>query len=162
MNDFMAAAHPPHAKQALRLWLRMLATTTLVEKAIRSHLRQSCDSTLPRFDVMAALDRASEKLTMSELSDRLLVSNGNVTGVVARLVEDGLVSREVDPTDRRTQRVSLTPTGRKAFRRMASEHEKLIDSVFCELSDEEIVSLLHLISALQKSVHERLRPKLNS
>lgn len=146
----------PHAKQSLRLWLRLLATTTVVEKAIRSYLRQECDSTLPRFDVLAALDRARAKLTMSELSSRLLVSNGNLTGVVVRLVEDGLVLREVDPADRRSQFVSLTGKGRQAFREMAKQHEDLVDKIFSNLSDAEMARLLSLVTKLNRSVEAAL------
>ena len=108
-----ADRYQPHTKQSLRLWLRLLDTTTVVEKAIRSYLKSNCDSTLPRFDIMAALDRAAAPVTMTELSERLLVSNGNVTGVVARLVQDGLVARQADESDRRTQRVSLTSRGKR-------------------------------------------------
>ena len=150
-------AHEPHAKQSLRLWLRMLGTTTAIEKAVRSHLRMRCDSTLPRFDTLAALDRAGV-LTMSELSQRLLVSNGNVTGLVNRLVENGLVSREADPSDRRSQRVSFTAAGRTAFRSMAKEHERFIDGIFADVSDAEMDRLLELIARLNKSVQEKLAP----
>jgi len=154
--DLDAGAAPPHAKQSLRLWLRMLATTRIGEKAIRSYLRQECDSTLPRFDLLAALDRAPDKLTMGEISSRLLVSNGNSTGLVARLHEDGLVLREVDPTDRRSQFVSLTPAGREAFRAMAKLHEDLVDHMFCEVSDSDMESLLNLVTKLSKSVREQM------
>lgn len=150
--DLDVGAAPPHAKQSLRLWLRLLATTKIVEKAIRSYLRQECDSTLPRFDLLAALDRAPGRLTMGELSSRLLVSNGNSTGLVARLHEDGLVLREVDPTDRRSQFVSLTAAGREAFRAMAKQHEDLVDHMFCEMSDADMERLLRLVIKLNKSV----------
>ena len=106
----------PHAKQSLRVWLRMLGATTIIEKKIRAYLKAEFDSTLPRFDVLAALDRETAPITLSQLTDHLLVSNGNVTGLVNRLVEDGLVSRENDPDDRRVQRVMLTQDGRDAFR----------------------------------------------
>jgi Transcriptional regulators len=149
--------HEPHAKQSLRLWLRMLGTTTIIEKAIRSHLRIQCDSTLPRFDALAALDRAGA-LTMGELSKRLLVSNGNVTGLVNRLAENDLIKRESDPRDRRSQRVSLTAAGRTAFRRMAKEHERIIDGIFADVSDAEMDRLLELIARLNKSVQEKVTP----
>lgn len=148
--------HPPHAKQSLRLWLRMLAMTTEVEKAIRAFLRDQCDSTLPRFDVLAALDRSEGKMTMSDLSARLLVSNGNVTGVVVRLFEDGLVTRETDQFDRRSQFVSLTPAGRKAFRRIAKQHEQLVDRIFEGVSDRDMERLLRLTAKLHRSVQAGL------
>lgn len=156
-SDSSAEVAPLHAKQSLRLWLRLLATTTIVEKAIRSYLRQECDSTLPRFDVLAALDRVEGKLTMGELSDRLLVSNGNLTGLIARLVEDGLVLRVVDPADRRSQFVSLTPAGRQIFRRMAERHEDLVDGIFSDLTDAEMERFLRLITKLNKAVQNRLK-----
>jgi DNA-binding MarR family transcriptional regulator len=154
--DLGAVAAPPHAKQSLRLWLRLLATTRLVEKSIRSYLRQECDSTLPRFDVLAALDRAPGKLTMGELSSRLLVSNGNSTGLVARLHDAGLVFREVDSTARRSQVVSLTPRGRAAFQAMAKQHEDLVDRIFSDLSDAEMERLLRLVTRLYKSASGQL------
>lgn len=146
----------PHAKQSLRLWIRMIATTTIVEKAIRAHLKLNCDSTLPRFDVLAALDRLPGKVTMSQLSRKLLVSNGNVTGLISRLVEDGFVRRLVDPSDRRTQYVSLTPAGKEAFKRMATQHEDLVDLIFSEMSDSEMSDLLSLIAKLHHSVQHRV------
>lgn len=148
----------PHAKQSLRLWLRLLATTTVVEKAVRSYLRTECDSTLPRFDVLATLDRADDRMTMSELSGRILVSNGNVTGLVSRLVEDGLVRREVDPRDRRSQFVMLTPEGRARFRRMAEQHEAFVDQVFEDVSDADIERLLALVADLNRKIHHKIKP----
>lgn len=146
---------PPHAKQSLRLWLRLLTTTKIIEKGIRSYLRQECDSTLPRFDVLAALYREPGKITMGALSSRLLASNGNSTGLVARLHEDGLVLREMDPNDRRSQVVSLTPAGRAAFEAMAKQHEALVDHFFSEFSDSEMERLLVLVTRLHKSLSDQ-------
>jgi DNA-binding MarR family transcriptional regulator len=136
----------------------LLATTTIVEKAIRAHLKANCESTLPRFDVLAAMERTEGKLTMSQLSNRLLVSNGNVTGVVNRLVEDGYVRREADPSDRRTQFVSLTAAGRQSFRRMAEQHEELVDDIFSDVSDEDMALLLALTTKVSHLVHSKLKP----
>lgn len=146
----------PHTKQSLRLWLRLLDTTTVVEKTIRSYLKSNCDSTLPRFDVLAALDRAGTPITMTELSKKLLVSNGNVTGVIARLVEEGFVERKTDASDRRTQRVSLTATGKRHFAANAKKHEALVDGIFAEVTDVEIARLLKLVTELNKSIHQKL------
>ena len=148
----------PHAKQSLRVWLRMLGATTIIEKTIRNCLKARFDSTLPRFDVMSVLDRQVGPMTMSELSDKLLVSNGNVTGLVSRLVEDGMMTREVDPDDRRTQRVELTKAGRTAFRAMAIEHEKLVDSLFDSLSDAQMEELLRLTTILNTALHIKRKP----
>ena len=97
-------------------------------------------------------------MTMSELSDKLLVSNGNVTGLVCRLVEDGMMTREVDPDDRRTQRVELTRAGRTAFRAMAIEHENLVDSLFDSLSDTQMEELLRLTTVLNTALHTMRKP----
>jgi DNA-binding MarR family transcriptional regulator len=148
----------PHSKQSLRVWLRMLGATTIIEKLIRNHLKAQFDSTLPRFDVMSVLDRQDSAMTMSELSDRLLVSNGNVTGLVSRLVEDGMIVREADPHDRRTQRVELTEAGRAQFRAMAVEHEKLVDSLFDSVSDADMESLLALTTSLNNALHAKRNP----
>ena len=145
----------PHAKQSLRVWIRMLRATTLIEKRIRSYLKGEFDSTLPRFDVLAALSREQAWVTMSELTAHLLVSNGNVTGLVNRLVEDGLIARQVDPEDRRSQLVMLSPAGRAAFRDMAAAHEGLVDSFFAQLSDEEMAALLRLTEKLNQTLHRQ-------
>jgi DNA-binding MarR family transcriptional regulator len=133
----------------------MLGATTMIEKLIRNHLKAQFESTLPRFDVMSVLDRQDGALTMSELSDKLLVSNGNVTGLVSRLVEDGMIAREVDPNDRRTQRVELTQAGRAQFRAMAVEHEKLVDSLFDSVSDADMATLLALTTKLNTDLHAK-------
>lgn len=148
-------ARQPHAKQSLRVWIRMLRASTLIEKRIRSYLKSSFDSTLPRFDVLAALSRETEPVTMSELTGHLMVSNGNVTGLVNRLVEDGLVSRQVDPADRRSQLVVLTEAGRNAFREMAIAHEELVDSFFAQLSDDEMEALLALTEKLNRTLRRQ-------
>ncbi len=141
----MSAGHPepraPLSRQKLRLWLRVLRATRHVEAELRERLRESFDTTLPRFDVLAALYRWQEGLKMSELSRVLVVSNGNVTGIVERLVRDGLVRRVPIEHDRRATRVRLTPRGRRRFERMAIEHEAWIDDLFSSLSAAEIARM---------------------
>lgn len=147
----------PHAKQSLRVWLRMLRTTTIIEKRIRAHLKAEYDSTLPRFDVLSALYRETAPITMTQLTAHLLVSNGNLTGLVNRLVEDGLIDRESDPDDRRAQRVMLTPEGRRAFHVMAEGHEALVDSLFAALSDSDMETLLLLTTKLDTTLRDGAR-----
>ena len=113
----------PASKERLRLWLRMLKTTRLIEAEVRENLRTQFGTTLPRFDVMSALNQYPDGLKMSELSSVLKVSNGNVTGIVDRLATDGLIQRETVPGDRRVNRVSLTATGRTEFAKQAQAHE---------------------------------------
>jgi DNA-binding MarR family transcriptional regulator len=146
MND------APHAKQSLRLWLRLLTCTTSIEKKARAMLNARFGTTLPRFDVLAALEREPDGLTMSALSEFLLVSNGNVTPIVSRLVEDGLVTRTQDKADRRVLRVKLTAKGRRDFRAMAGEHERWIDRLLADLADPEISQLLAGLARLRTSI----------
>jgi DNA-binding MarR family transcriptional regulator len=115
-------------------------------------LREEFDVTLPRFDVLAQLDRAPEGLSMGELSDRLMVSNGNVTGLVDRLGEEGLISRTQAASDRRQSRVRLTQAGKRAFDSMTPRHERWIDDMFNGLSRSEMAQLLELLAKLKRSV----------
>jgi DNA-binding MarR family transcriptional regulator len=137
-------------KAKLRLWLRLLTCTTRIEKTIANRLREQFDTTLPRFDVISALDRAENGLTMGELSKFLLVSNGNVTGVVARLVADGLVERQASPTDRRVLHVRLTPLGRSQFAQWVAAHDEWIDRLMGDLSAAEIDGLIRQLGKLKK------------
>lgn len=136
----------------LRLWLRMLSCSTRISKTIANRLRENFDTTLPRFDVMSALDRAENGLTMGELSSWLLVSNGNVTGVVARLVTDGLVQRRASPSDRRVLYVSLTPKGRETFAHWVAAHDLWIEELLGGVSGGEIEQLMKLLSNLKKAL----------
>lgn len=131
----------PDPKPSLRLWLKLLTSTRTIENRVRSRLRQDFATTLPRFDVLATLDHADGPLTMGELSGRLLVSNGNVTGVVARLEAEGLLTRHADPADRRSYHVELTGKGRRVFARMAAAHAGWIEALFSDLGAAEIAAL---------------------
>jgi DNA-binding MarR family transcriptional regulator len=144
----------PHSKQSLRLWLRLLSCSMIIEKRVRTKLAEAFDTTLPRFDVMAALDRNPDGLKMSELSDWLLVSKGNVTSIVDRLIEDGQVERMVDATDRRVQRVRLTGKGRAEFGGMARQHEAWLDHVMNDLTDQDFEVLLAGLQRLRLSIEE--------
>ena len=129
MDDHESRVADDH-HQDLKLWLRLLACTTRVENVIRQRLRSEFGTTLPRFDLLAQLDREPEGLSMGELSVRMMVTGGNVTGIVDQLESEGLVVREDHPTDRRAFRVRLTPAGRRQFRRMAAVHETWIVELF--------------------------------
>lgn len=146
------AESPENHKDELRLWLRLLACTTLIERDVRRRLYDRFEVTLPRFDLMAQLDRAGSGMTLGELSRRMMVTNGNVTGLVERLVEEGLLSRRHAPHDRRAHIVRLTDKGRRQFRRMAREHEDWIAGLFAGLSRNEIAALLALLGKAKASV----------
>jgi len=129
-------------KERLRLWLRMLKTTRSIETKLRESFREDFATTLPRFDVMAALSRFEMGLKMSEISGVLKVSNGNVTGIVDRLADDGLLVRVAVPGDRRAQRVRLTQHGREEFARQATAHERWISEALGDFSAAEARDIL--------------------
>lgn len=137
---------------ALRLWLRLLTCTNLIETAIRAELRGAFDVTLPRFDLMAQLYRHPDGLKMGELSQRLMVTGGNVTGIADQLAREGLISREPDASDRRAWRVSLTPAGRKSFARMAEHHEAWVAGLMKGLGDADRDLLHTLLGRLKTAV----------
>lgn len=147
--DLEARAHSEHA-QELRLWLRLLACSQLIERRVRTQLRERFDTTLPRFDLMAQLERHPEGLKMKELSHRLMVTGGNVTGITDQLVAEGLVERVGVEGDRRAFLVRLTPEGRETFERMAIEHEQWIVQAFDGLSTKELDSLYKLLGKLKQ------------
>ena len=143
----MAAVRPtrrtkePDSKARLRLWLRLLRTQRAIEAELRERLRVDFGVTLPRFDVMAALYRNEDGMIMSELSRFLMVSNGNVTGIIDRLESDGQVIRSQRDGDRRTSFVRLTPKGRAAFEAMATVHESWVDDILGRYSPREATEL---------------------
>jgi DNA-binding MarR family transcriptional regulator len=137
---------------ALRLWLRLLSCTNRVEAPLRSRLRERFGGSLPRFDLMAQLDRHPAGLKMRELSQRLMVTGGNVTGLTDRLVAEGLVERAEDPDDRRAFTVRLTPEGRRQFRAMAREHERWVATLFEGLDAASQAELFHLLGLLKKAL----------
>ena len=139
--------------QSLKLWLRMLSSTVRIENEIRSRLRSSFGITLPRFDLMAQLERHPEGLRMGELSKRMMVTGGNVTGITDQLEREKLVQRMPDPHDRRAWAVRLTPAGRAAFAEMAAVHERWIDEMLADIPAEDKASLI----ALLDSMKQRLR-----
>jgi len=133
---------PELSKQRLRLWLRMLRATRSIENELRERLRTHHATTLPRFDVLAALYRNQEGLKMSELGRVLMVSNGNITGIIDRLVDDGWVARKPIAGDRRATRVALTAKGYDQFHAMAAEHEAWVNDIMSGLDASELAELL--------------------
>lgn len=135
----------------LRVWFRLLTCATLIERSVRQGLREEFGITLPKFDLLSQLDRAGEGLTMGELSRRLMVTNGNVTGLIDRLVTEGLVARQPAPHDRRAQLVRLTPAGKQAFDAMIPKHQDFIAERFDGLSRAELAELHRLLGKLKTS-----------
>src|SRR5499427_1539654 len=150
------AERPHDHKDELRLWLRLFACKEVIEGEVRRRLRDSFDVTLPRFDLMAQLYRAPKAMTLGELSQRMMVSNGNVTGLVDRLLEQGLVSRRPSPKDRRAQLVSLTAEGRRFFRAMARANGDWIADILADLSAEEIETLMRLLAKTKASARKAI------
>lgn len=135
----------------LRVWFRLLTCATIIERSVRQGLREEFGITLPKFDLLSQLDRAGEGLTMGELSRRLMVTNGNVTGLIDRLVTEGLVARQPSPHDRRAQVVRLTPAGKQAFDSMIPKHQDFIAERFQGISRTELAELHRLLGKLKTS-----------
>lgn len=136
------------SKRRLKLWIRLLRVTRAAEADLREFLRTEHASTLPRFDVLAALHRSDRAMTMSELSRQLLVSNGNTTTVVDRLEADGLVTRTPLATDRRIVHAELTDAGRMHFEQLAAEHEVRVAELFADVSEADLDTLEALMPRL--------------
>lgn len=136
------------SRQRLRVWLKLLKTQRLIEAELRERLRVAFNTTLPRFDVLAALYRAEKGMKMSELSTELMVSNGNVTGIIERLVEGGLVVRVSVEGDRRAMRVRLTNKGRADFAGMATVHRGWVDELLKDIDDAEADELIRLLGGM--------------
>jgi DNA-binding MarR family transcriptional regulator len=135
--------------QSLKLWLRMLSCTVRIENEIRGRLRTRFGITLPRFDLMAQLERHPQGLRMGELSKRMMVTGGNITGITDQLEREKLVARVPDPKDRRAYSVSLTPAGRRAFAEMAEVHEAWIAELLKDISGDDKATLIDLLSRMK-------------
>jgi len=146
-----ASTAPQDSKDRLRLWIRLLRASRTIEAELRERLKMEFDTTLPRFDVMAALYRAPDGMMMSDLSRFLLVSNGNVTGIVDRLVSEGLALRAQRNGDRRTSIVRLTTKGKELFRTMAATHEQWVDELLADVSKTDARRLTSMLKAFRSN-----------
>ncbi len=150
--EFKVRENPEDHRTELRLWLRLLTCANMIEAEIRKRLREEFDTTLPRFDLMAQLERAPDGMLLGELSRRMMVSNGNLTGLVERLVQEGLVERQVSETDRRAAFVRLTPRGRADFTIMAKQHSEWVGELLGGLNAREQEELWMRLGRLKGSV----------
>jgi DNA-binding MarR family transcriptional regulator len=153
-SDRESRLHDDH-HDALRLWLRLLTCTMLIENRIRAKLRERFATTLPRFDLMAQLERNPEGLRMGELSRRLMVTGGNVTGITSALVAEGLVERRAIVGDRRAHAIRLTFAGRRAFDAMATAHEQWVEAMVADLSAADRERLFALLGKLKTTISRR-------
>ena len=157
--DLEARVHSEHPEE-LRLWLRLLTCTQLIEKQVRNGLREQFGTTLPRFDLMSQLERAPDGLKMNKLSRRMMVTGGNVTGITDQLVAEGLVERVDVEGDRRAWRVRLTARGRRLFGDLAQQHEAWIVGAFAALTPKEIAQLHKLLGKVKQHSHQQLAEAL--
>lgn len=142
------------SKERLRLWLKLLKASRLIEDEVRRRLRRDHDWTLPRFDVMSALARAPDGLKMSEISKRLRVSGGNITGIVDKLTEEQLALRVAVPGDRRAQLVRLTPKGRDVFAKHSADHEAWIDTILGGLDADDVAGMILRLDRLNDTLSD--------
>jgi DNA-binding MarR family transcriptional regulator len=151
-NEKVFNKDEPRSKEAIRTWLRLMSCETVIEQQLRSLFRNNFSVTLPQFDVLSELERTGTQMTMSELSRELMVSNGNVTGVIDRLEKNGFVTRTRAEHDRRIQYIELTHKGRDEFDLMARSHERWLDELLSELSLNDMASLQQLLLKTRNSV----------
>lgn len=148
------------SRDAVRAWLRLLDCAGHVEREVRARLRDEFGTTLPRFDVLAQLDAAAREsvhgLTMTELSRRLMVTNGNLTGLVERLAKERLVSRATSSSDRRSQIVRLTAAGKRALDAMTPRHQAWIADLFADVADDDLARLYTGLGMLRSSIRRSL------
>jgi DNA-binding MarR family transcriptional regulator len=159
-SETKAIELPDDHGDELRLWLRLLTCTTLIEGEVRSRLRDRFSVTLPRFDLMAQLDRVPEGMTLSDVSRRMMVSNGNVTGLVERLVVSGHLDRRTSDQDRRVQVIRLTKAGRAEFRKMAAEHQGWIAGIFSDLTEKDVRELMRLLAKTKASAQKSAQARV--
>ena len=145
------------SKERLRLWLKLLKSSRMIEDEVRRRLRHDHGWTLPRFDVMSALSRAPDRLRMSEISSLLKVSNGNITGIIDKLTEEGLALRVAVPGDRRAQTVCLTPKGQELFALHSAEHEGWIDTILGGLDGDDIEGMIARLDRLEATLSDEAR-----
>lgn len=139
--------------QSLKLWLRMLSCTMRIENEIRSRLRTTFGITLPRFDLMAQLERYPDGLRMGELSKRMMVTGGNITGITDQLEQEKLVLRVPDPKDGRAYSVKLTAAGRRTFATMAAVHEQWIAELLQDMPGADKARLIELLSQMKRHLN---------
>ena len=151
-NEKVTKPAAEHSKESLRTWLRLLSCETVIEQKLRTLLRQNFSITLPQFDVLSELEHANSPLTMSQLSRELMVSNGNVTGVIDRLEKAELVKRARAEHDRRIQYIELTSSGRKEFLRMAKQHERWLAEMLSDVSATDMKKLQQLLLKIRQFV----------
>lgn len=137
---------------SIKLWLRLMTCSSLIESRIRGSLREQFDTTLPRFDLMSQLERHPAGLTMGELSKRMMVSGGNVSGIASQLVKEGLIDRSPLPDNRRTYMVKLTAKGKRIFARMAEQHEQWIIEMLGELEMDDVDQLMVLLKRVKDAL----------
>jgi len=146
----------PEDHQDLRLWLRLLTCCNLIEGEIRSRLRSEFETTLPRFDLMAQLLRVPSGMKMSELSQHMMVTNGNITGITDQLEKEGLVERVKVASDRRSSLIRLTVKGKRTFKKMAKLHEEWIQAMFGGLSEKSRGALFEALGELKAMAQPKL------
>ena len=149
-----APSRRPDVKQRLRLWIRLLRATRAIEAELRDRLRVQFAMTLPQFDVMAALYREEAGMSMTELSRRLMVSNGNVTGIIDRLVAEQYVLRQPQAEDRRSFIVRLTPKGAERFAAVAAAHEEWVNALLADFDESEMEMLIGHFDGLAERIRQ--------
>lgn len=147
----------PEEAQHRRAWLGLVRCFSSIERVLMRRLSDEFNSSLPRYDVLTALALAPEALTMGELASMLMVTKGNITGVVARLKKEGLVRKAASETDRRVQSVTMTKKGRELWGAMHAHYDRTVAEVLSGQSREDLRALTQVLEATRLAIQERIR-----
>jgi DNA-binding MarR family transcriptional regulator len=137
---------------ALSVWVRLLKAHGLMLREVRRRVPVSL--TLPQFDVLAQLYRREDGMTPGELTRELLVTAGNVTGIVERLVRLGLAERRPVPQDRRAVRIRLTARGHRLMRRIIPRHRRDVAVLLARVPPDDLARLRDLLGNLARLIEE--------
>jgi DNA-binding MarR family transcriptional regulator len=152
----------PATDHRMRAWLAMVGCFTSVERSLRRHFNHVFRSSLPRYDVLMALVHFPDGLTMGQLASKLMVSKGNMTGVVRRLQQNNCVRQASSRHDRRVRVVTLTSKGRTLWEQMHGEYRSVIEDVLSQLSKTESRLLTQSLMQAQERIDSVLQRKESS
>jgi DNA-binding MarR family transcriptional regulator len=135
-----------------QVWHALLAIHGSVFSRLSRALSREFGITLAKYDVLAQLYRVPEGLTQSDLSRQLKVTGGNVTGLVRRLISDGLISRETSASDRRAFVVQLTGKGRSVYLSARERHDALLAGFFDAVAPDRLTEIRTMLDQLSQAL----------
>ena len=142
---------PPSAHHR-RTWLSLVRCFSSIERVLMQHFADEYNSSLPRYDVLTALALSPGGLTMGELASMLMVTKGNITGVVRRLKTDGLVRKVTSKVDRRVQSVTISAKGKRLWDKMHADYDRIISEILSGQSNKDLRALARFLEQTRVAV----------